>query len=702
MSATTRRRAGIALVVVTALLLAATAVCGYVRSALVDGEEFSARATSALENADVQRVVAERMVDGLTSSVAPDVLAVRPLVVPAVAAIVDSSPFRRVFARALSDRHRALIEGHTSFRFEIPLGEGLVHESLRSVAPRIADSIPPDLRVPVVRLDPREFELAGARFLTDVAGLWWPLLILSALAAGGCVALAGGARTALVYLGSATAGAGLTVAACVAGLDAFVVAHASHAADLSEDTERAAVHAVWDALFADLRTAALFAALGGALVTVLAAGAVSRRLGAVAWERARVAAGSPRPAARLARGAGLIVLGAALILAPSLVGRVVLVAGGVLLALLGAAQLSGDGAEGRPAPSPGSAPPLRLAGAIAAVLVLTAVAAAIVLPAPRAAGPVASVLSAAGACNGSRALCGRRLNEVVFATTHNAFAAADEPGWLFANQRHGIERQLRDGIRGFMLDIHYGVRDPARAVVRTDLAGENSSRNKVARELSPRALRTADRLAGRVGASLPTGRRSPYLCHTLCELGSEPLEDQLRLFKSFLDRNRREVVVFFVEPYVPVETLERALDRAGLLSEAAALQRDEPLPTLGELIRAKTRVVIFTEKDGGARPWYLPGFSFVQDTPLGARNAAQLVCGLNRGSADSPLLLLNHWIDGFPPSPSRNQRVGGAVLERQVDRCERERRLLPNLVAVDFYERTRVLAIARRLNARRG
>ena len=213
MSATTRRRAGIALVVVTALLLAATAVCGYVRTALVDGDEFSARATSALENADVRSVVAERMVDGLTSSVAPDVLAVRPLVVPAVAALVNSSPFRRVFSRALSDRHRALIEGHTSFRFEIPLGEGLVFESVQSVAPRIARSIPRDLRVPVVRLDPREFELAGARFLTDFAGLWWPLLILSALAAGGCARCCrrGADRAGLPR--QRDAGAGLTVAA---------------------------------------------------------------------------------------------------------------------------------------------------------------------------------------------------------------------------------------------------------------------------------------------------------------------------------------------------------------------------------------------------------------------------------------------------------------------------------------------------------
>jgi hypothetical protein len=701
MTGRTRRRAGIALVVLTAVLLAATAVCGYVRSALVDEHQFSARATSALEDPDVRSVVAERVVDGLTRNVAPDVLAVRPLVVPAVAAVVNTPPFRRLFSQALSDRHRALVNGHTSFRFEIPLGKGVVFESLQSVAPRIARAIPPDLRVPVVRLDPRDFELAGARFLTGVADLWWPALILSALAGGGCVALAGSARTALVYLGIAIAGAGLIVAAAVAGLDAFVVAHASHAADLSEPVERSAVHALWDALFADLRTAALFAALGGALVTVLAAGTVSRRLPGALWERGRRGLSSPRRAARLARGVGLIALGAALVVAPALVGRLVFVAGGLLIALTGAAQLSGGG-EGRAAAAPGRATPLPLIGAIAAVLTITVVAAAIVLPAPRAAGPIADALTSAGACNGARALCGRRLNEVVFPTTHNAFAAADEPGWLFANQRHGIERQLRDGIRGFMIDIHYGVLEPTRGVVRTDLKGENSSRNKVARQLSPRALRTADRLAGRVGANLPAGKRSPYLCHTLCELGSEPLTAQLKLFATFLKRNRREVVILFVEPYVPPATVERALDEAGLLRQAAALQRDEPLPTLGELIRKGTRVVVLAEKDGGARPWYLDGFSFVQDTPLGARNASQLVCGLYRGSADSPMLLINHWIDRFPPSPSRNERVGGTVLERQVERCERERGQLPNLIAVDFYERTRVLAVARRLNARPG
>ena len=45
-------------------------------------------------------------------------------------------------------------------------------------------------------------------------------------------------------------------------------------------------------------------------------------------------------------------------------------------------------------------------------------------------------------CNGTRALCDRRLDEVVFPATHNSFGASEQAGWRFANQRYGIARQL--------------------------------------------------------------------------------------------------------------------------------------------------------------------------------------------------------------------------------------------------------------------
>src|SRR5271155_4316459 len=145
--------------------------------------------------------------------------------------------------------------------------------------------------------------------------------------------------------------------------------------------------------------------------------------------------------------------------------------------------------------------------------------------------------TAPSSCNGTASLCQRRLNEVVFPGTHNSFAASDEPGWYFANQRYGISRQLADGIRALLIDVHVGVYDRATGRVRTDLRAEGSDRNKVAEQVPPLALRVADRVAGRVGAGTLNGTPEPYLCHTLCELGAEPLNQELEAIRDFLDRH---------------------------------------------------------------------------------------------------------------------------------------------------------------------
>jgi len=115
-----------------------------------------------------------------------------------------------------------------------------------------------------------------------------------------------------------------------------------------------------------------------------------------------------------------------------------------------------------------------------------------------------------------------------------------------------------------LIDVHYGVPDPDRGRIRTDLGYEGSSRNKVVKQLGPEALRAADRLAGRVGAPMPAGSRGVYLCHTLCELGAEPFGAELSALRRFLDEHPREVVVVFVEPYVAVE--DRAVVQAGRIA----------------------------------------------------------------------------------------------------------------------------------------
>jgi hypothetical protein len=688
----------VALITLTAIVLAVTGISGYVRAEFTGREEFAHRVGSAVDEPAVRVLLAERVVDGITPLVAADALAVRPLLVAAVEALARTEPFRRVVLELARRRHGALVDGDGGVVFNLAARGGVLLDAVRSISPRTAEAIPRGIQLPILTLRPHGFETLVVDWISRIAGWWWPLLAASGLMAAACAALAGGVRNAIGRLGLAAAGAGLAVALAVSGLGSFVVAHAADATGLDSDAEHDALAALWSALFGDLRTAGLVVALGGVVAAALASGALAlQRMDAVSawtWRGVR----SRRPAVAVSRTVLLTVLGLALLLAPSVTGRALAVLAGAALATTGIARLAGRLSAG----AEGSAPPPRatatLGGAMVLTLAMTAVAVALVVPAPHDRGTALRSIPG-GACNGSVALCHRPLDDVMFAATHNSFAAANQRGWFFANQRHGIRRQLADGIRGLLIDVHYGVRDADRGRVRTDLPYEGSSRNKVVRQLGPEAVRTADRLAGRVGVAPIRGPRRVFLCHTLCELGAEPIGAELDVLRRFLDEHPRDVVIVFVEPYVPVEEIERAFREARLLPAVATLGRDEPLPTLGDLVDAGTRLVVLAEDDGGTRPWYLPGFSFVQDTPLGARRPGELSCDRARGDADSPLLLVNHWIDTFPPSVSRNQAIGRSFLRRRLARCERERGLLPNLVAVDFYEKTDVVRIAERFNA---
>ena len=69
----------------------------------------------------------------------------------------------------------------------------------------------------------------------------------------------------------------------------------------------------------------------------------------------------------------------------------------------------------------------------------------------------------------------------------------------------------------------------------------------------------------------------------------------------FLDRNRREVLVFVVEDYVAPERLRAVFDDAGLGHELLTVTPGAPLPTLGHMIDADTRILVSLENGDGAR-----------------------------------------------------------------------------------------------------
>jgi hypothetical protein len=132
------------------------------------------------------------------------------------------------------------------------------------------------------------------------------------------------------------------------------------------------------------------------------------------------------------------------------------------------------------------------------------------------------------------------------------------------------------------------------------------------------------------------------------------------------------------------------------------------------MINSGGRVLMLAENNGGgaAIPWYHPGYeALLQETPYSFHRPAQLTdpdkleasCVPNRGPADAPLFLVNHWIDSSPaPRPSNAAKVNTreAILNR-VHACEDQRDLLANLIAVDFYREGDLFGAVSELNNER-
>ncbi len=250
-------------------------------------------------------------------------------------------------------------------------------------------------------------------------------------------------------------------------------------------------------------------------------------------------------------------------------------------------------------------------------------------------------------CNGHPELCDRSLGDVTLPMTHNAMSS-EADGWMAPNQGYGITRQLEDGIRGMMLDT-------------VDWNGED------------------------------------YLCHGYCELGSQPLLDGLSEIETFLDAHPDEVVLILFQDGLSVERMTAALDESGLA--ARAWTHEGELPTLGELIHAGTNLVVTAESGGPPPAWYHHAWDLIQDTPYSFSSEDEFSCEAYRGQADSPLLLVNHWLGTPLPTPEGAERVNAAsILQARAEACAEERGQRVNLLGVDFYDRGDLFAVVDSLN----
>jgi hypothetical protein len=191
-----------------------------------------------------------------------------------------------------------------------------------------------------------------------------------------------------------------------------------------------------------------------------------------------------------------------------------------------------------------------------------------------------------------------------------------------------------------------------------------------------------------------------YLCHTFCELGAVSMKSVAQQFRTFLDDHKSEVLVIVIEDYVPPASIREVLQAAGLSHLLLDVHAGQRLPTVGEMVRSGKRLLVSLENgDGGST---LPNAftGLVEETPYTFLRPSDLAstesCRPNRGVDNSAIFQLNHWLT--PASLTSSRSVNSAVLRARVKECSAVRGRPPTLVAVDFADRSDVVAVVGELN----
>ncbi|KAK7252826.1 hypothetical protein RIF29_37046 [Crotalaria pallida] len=254
---------------------------------------------------------------------------------------------------------------------------------------------------------------------------------------------------------------------------------------------------------------------------------------------------------------------------------------------------------------------------------------------------------------------GLPFNRYSWLTTHNSFALAGARSatgsFLIApmNQEDTVADQLKNGVRGFMLDMYDFMNDV-------------------------------------------------WLCHSAegkCYnfTAFQPAINVLRDIKSFLDANPSEIVTIFIEDYVSPQGLSKVFQASGLSQYMFPYVRmpknGAEWPTVDDMVQKNQRLVVFTSKqskeasDGIAYQW-----TYVVENQYGNEGMQAGSCP-NR--AESPamdtksrsLVLVNY----FRSTPNRSQSCAdnSAPLVSMMNTCHGAAgKRWPNFVAVDYYMRS--------------
>ena len=253
-------------------------------------------------------------------------------------------------------------------------------------------------------------------------------------------------------------------------------------------------------------------------------------------------------------------------------------------------------------------------------------------------------------CNGKAYLCDRPYNQAHYVTTHNAMSSSTDL-WIGPNQNLDVPAQLDFGVRALMLDVWE--------------AGDLNQFNQI-----------------QVPGEDP---EIILLCHALCAFGKQPLVDGLGEIADFLDANPGEIVTIIFESYISFGQTAAAFEAADL--KKYTYQHDGGAwPTLGQMIDADTRLVVFQDVAVDlAYPWLMYVWEHAFENPYAAAVPEDFSCNGNRGDVTNDLFIHNNFLTNIFGSPeSAGQVNSNPFLKARIIECEAFHATMANFVTVDF------------------
>ncbi|TQD84836.1 hypothetical protein C1H46_029614 [Malus baccata] len=256
---------------------------------------------------------------------------------------------------------------------------------------------------------------------------------------------------------------------------------------------------------------------------------------------------------------------------------------------------------------------------------------------------------------------GLPFNRYSWLTTHNAFSQAgvrSSTGSLIIapmNQNDTVANQLKNGVRGFMLDMYD---------FNNDIWLCHSSGGK---------------------------------CYNFTAF--QPAINTLREIKAFLEANPSEIVTIFIEDYVESPSgLTKVFEGAGLKNFWFPIARmpknGEDWPTVDDMVQNNQRLVVFTSKrakeasEGIAYEW-----NYVVENQYGSGGIIPGSCP-NRAES-SPMntksrsLVLVNFFRDLPNASASCMDNSAPLLSAASKTCyEAAGKRWPNFIAVDYYEKS--------------